>query len=289
MEAIGQLTGGVAHDFNNLLMAMHGQPRTPAEAPARRSGDLTPLIDNAVQGAERGAALTQRMLAFARRQELNMQAGRPAGDWSHGMMDLLRALARRRRIIETRFPTEAAAGRRPTPNQLEIRAAQPRRSTPATPCRDGGTITIGATKITADDEDRQVGSPAAMCGCRVADTGEGMDEETLTRATEPFFTTKGVGKGTGLGLSDGPGPGRSSRAATLTIESLRAGNAPCHCSCPPQKRRTSVRNSRRRTGPRRSKCRKDDADHVLAVDDDAGADEHDADAGRSRPHGDRGL
>ena len=78
MEAIGQLTGGVAHDFNNLLMVGARQPGAAAESGCPTTQKRMSLVDNAMQAAQRGASLTQRMLAFARRQELDPEAGRPA-------------------------------------------------------------------------------------------------------------------------------------------------------------------------------------------------------------------
>jgi PAS domain S-box-containing protein len=197
LDAIGQLTGGIAHDFNNLLMVVLAslelvRKRLPHDP------KITPLIENAVQGAERGAALTQRMLAFARKQELSMAAvDLPV--LVRGMTGLLQRSLGPSVQIETRFPL----GLPPLytdPAQLEAvllnltvnaRDAMP----------DGGTISIEAKSETIAPGSERALPPGAYVRLSVADTGQGMSEETLTRATEPFFTTKGVGKGTGLGLS----------------------------------------------------------------------------------------
>jgi PAS domain S-box-containing protein len=198
MDAIGQLTGGVAHDFNNLLMAIIGsiellKKRIP-EHPR-----VTPLLDNAMQGAKRGAALTQRLLAFARKQELNLRSlDLPA--LVRGMTDLLRRTIGPLIVIEARMP-EALAAIQADANQLELALLNlTMNARDAMP--NGGTIVIAAREETVPD-----GGPAGplvpgryVC-LSVTDTGEGMDEATLKRAAEPFFTTKGIGKGTGLGLS----------------------------------------------------------------------------------------
>ncbi|MGK6311721.1 PAS domain S-box protein [Neorhizobium sp. DT-125] len=196
MEAIGQLTGGIAHDFNNLLMAILGSleilkkrlPKDPA---------LIPLLDNAIQGAERGAALTQRMLAFSRRQELNMQAVDTMTLVS-GMMDFVQRSLGGDTRIETRFPNDLPSVVT-DPVQLETALLNL-----VVNARDamtkGGLITVGAEEYAADERTERL-KPGRYVRLSVSDTGEGMDEETLARATAPFFTTKGVGKGTGLGLS----------------------------------------------------------------------------------------
>jgi PAS domain S-box-containing protein len=198
LEAIGQLTGGIAHDFNNLLMAVLGslellRKRLPAAEPRARA-----LLENAVQGAERGATLTQRMLAFARKQELSL-GGVDVPELVRGMEELLqRALGPAIRV-ETRFEerlppafTDAA--------QLETAllnlVVNARDAMPET----GGTILVEAALDTIGPERRISLPPGDYVRVAVVDTGAGMDEETLQRATEPFFTTKGVGKGTGLGL-----------------------------------------------------------------------------------------
>jgi len=192
METIGQLTGGVAHDFNNLLAAVLGsleilKKRLPSGDPK-----IQRLVDNAMQGALRGASLTQRMLAFARKQDL-----RPAivdvRELVLGMASLLKFEAGI--SVETQFPMDLPKVKVDA-NQLELAilnlAVNARDAMP-----DGGQITIAAR------EEREEGdlSPRGYEALSVSDTGCGMDAETLKHAQEPFFTTKGVGKGTGLGLS----------------------------------------------------------------------------------------
>ncbi|MBB2720888.1 UNVERIFIED_ORG: PAS domain S-box-containing protein [Rhizobium etli] len=196
MEAIGQLTGGIAHDFNNLLMAVLGsleilKKRMPQDL------SLTSLVDNAMQGAQRGAALTQRMLAFSRRQELHMEPIDVSG-LVRGMMDILSRSLGPLTTIETSYPV-----RLPTiltdPNQLEMAilnlVVNARDAMPS-----GGRITLRASEesIAASRGGLSAGRYIRIA---VLDEGEGMDAKTLEQAVTPFFTTKGVGKGTGLGLS----------------------------------------------------------------------------------------
>lgn len=197
LESIGQLTGGMAHDFNNLLMAVLGslelaKKHLPPDARVER------LIGNAIQAARRGAALTQRMLAFARRQDLNREAvDLPA--LVLGMSDLLERSLGPSVSIETRFPL----GLEPVetdPGHVEsalLNLVLNARDA----MLDGGTITIAARRAEVGAGEVADLAPGRYVCLSVVDTGEGMDEETLARATEPFFTTKGVGKGTGLGLS----------------------------------------------------------------------------------------
>ncbi|ESR24898.1 hybrid sensor histidine kinase/response regulator [Lutibaculum baratangense] len=197
-EAIGQLTGGVAHDFNNLLMAVLGslellRKRLPDDDPAALR-----LLENAVQGARRGAALTERMLAFARRQELDMLPV-DLPDLVRGMAELLQRSIGPEILIETRFPL-ALPPVRSDANQLETAllnlVVNARDAMPG-----GGRLVIAARSETLGGR-HPTGLPAGPYVClSVTDEGQGMDEETLARALDPFFTTKGVGKGTGLGLS----------------------------------------------------------------------------------------
>jgi PAS domain S-box-containing protein len=195
LDAIGQLTGGVAHDFNNLLMAVIGS----LELARKRLPDdprITPLLDNAMLGAERGAALTQRMLAFARKQALELRAVDVAALIA-GLTGLIERTLGPSIRIETRLAPDLAPALA-DPNQLEIAlvnlALNARDAMP-----DGGTITIEVRREAAGPD--PAADPGGSIRILVRDTGEGMDEATLARATEPFFTTKGVGKGTGLGLS----------------------------------------------------------------------------------------
>ena len=198
MEAVGQVTGGVAHDFNNLLMAVLGslellQKYLPAEP------RLVRLADNAIQGARRGAALTRRMLAFARQQELKREAVM-IPPLVRGMLDLIERSIGRNVTVRTDL-CEDLPPVATDPNQLEATllnlAVNARDAMP-----DGGVLTISANAETVDGEDWNSRlAPGRYVRLWVADTGVGMDAETVSRSTEPFFTTKEVGKGTGLGLS----------------------------------------------------------------------------------------
>jgi PAS domain S-box-containing protein len=196
MEAVGQLTGGVAHDFNNLLMAVLGslelvRKRLPYD---RR---VTPLVENAIQGAQRGAVLTQRMLAFARKQELQLEAvDLPA--LVRGMSDFMMRSIGPTIEIRLQFPQKLSAVHT-DPYQLEAAllnlVVNARDAMP-----NGGVITISASLDQVSPGDARM-KPGDYVRLRVGDTGEGMDPATLARAADPFFTTKGIGKGTGLGLS----------------------------------------------------------------------------------------
>jgi PAS domain S-box-containing protein len=214
IEAVGQLTGGVAHDFNNLLMAILGS----LELLKKRVPDdprLGRLIDNAYQAAQRGASLTQRMLAFARRQELKLVRV-DVPELVRGMADLLDRTLGPTIAIETRFPLSISPVLADE-NQLELAILNlSMNARDAMP--EGGKILICAEEEAVEESD-----PAGIAAGRyvvlaVKDEGEGMDEATRTRATEPFFTTKGVGKGTGLGLSMVEGLAAQS-GGKLSIES----------------------------------------------------------------------
>jgi PAS domain S-box-containing protein len=197
IEAVGQLTGGVAHDFNNLLMAVIGnldllRKRIADDPRAQR------YLDGALQGAQRGAALTQRLLAFARKQDLQAKAVNVV-DLVEGIRDLLeRSLGPR---VEIRY--DLPSGLSPAkvdPNQLELAllnlAVNARDAMPM-----GGELAVELEEIQVMDGQVEGLQPGRYLCLRVSDTGMGMNEETLKRAVEPFFSTKGVGKGTGLGLS----------------------------------------------------------------------------------------
>jgi PAS domain S-box-containing protein len=195
MEMIGQLTGGVAHDFNNLLMAVLSnmdllRKHFAADPKATR------LIDGAIQGAQRGAALTQRLLAFARRQDLRVEP-KSLVDIVRGMTDLLEGSVGSRIELRIELP-----GTLPLAlvdeNQVELAllnlVVNARDAMP-----EGGVLSITADRVEVDEEGDLAAGPYVRL--TVSDTGHGMDAETLSKATEPFFSTKELGKGTGLGLS----------------------------------------------------------------------------------------
>ncbi len=204
MEAVGQLTGGIAHDFNNLLTVVTGNIDMAVRAiDASGSSDARTrrALGNALKGAERAAALTQRLLAFSRRQPL---APKPvdADRLVAGMSDLVhRALGE---LIKLEIVTSPGLWRiEADPNQLESAmlnlAVNARDAMPG-----GGTLTIETANTRLDEaysaEHAEV-APGQYVVIAVTDTGVGMSKETQARVFEPFFTTKEVGKGTGLGLS----------------------------------------------------------------------------------------
>jgi PAS domain S-box-containing protein len=195
MESIGQLTGGVAHDFNNLLAVILGSLSLLKKA-VPDDPRISRLLDRAILGAERGATLTARLLAFARRQELKVEFV-ALQKLIPEMLDFLRHSVGPNVAIHVEIspevcPVEVDA------NQLELAlinlAVNARDAMP-----QGGTLTIACHN---EDNGKKVGLPRDPFVCiTITDNGEGMSEATLARAQEPFFTTKGVGKGTGLGLS----------------------------------------------------------------------------------------
>ena len=194
MESIGKLTGGVAHDFNNLLMAVMGnlellRKRLPDDPRTRR------LINGAIQGAERGAALTQRMLAFARQQNLKTDSAELTS-LLFGMRDLLERTLGPQVALQFEVASDLPYAQVDA-QQIELAilnlAINARDAMPS-----GGTITI--TNGTTKDAPSHL-RPGGYLWIKVSDTGFGMDKQTLKMAIEPFFSTKPVGKGTGLGLS----------------------------------------------------------------------------------------
>src|ERR1700734_1086048 len=216
MDTIGRLTGGVAHDFNNLLMAVLGslsllEKKLPEDPQIRR------LLQNAIQGADRGKALTQRLLAFSRRQELKPQAVDFA-QLVNGMEELLKRAVGHGITFSSEFPSDLPP-LLVDANQLELAllnvALNARDAMP-----DGGNVKItaradrvpaldaangrsgnGFARARAPGADSPSLPPGEYIRITIVDTGVGMDQVTLAKATEPFFTTKGPGKGTGLGLS----------------------------------------------------------------------------------------
>jgi signal transduction histidine kinase/CheY-like chemotaxis protein len=197
MEAMGQLTGGVAHDFNNLLTPIVGlldmfQRKGIGGEREHR------LIAGAAQAAERAKTLVQRLLAFARRQPLQavpVNIGRLVAD----MGDLISSTTgpQIQMTVDTQKGLPEAMA---DPNQVEMAilnlSVNARDAMP-----DGGSLRISARARTVTSEHNADLAPGTYVCISVADTGIGMDDETLAHAVEPFFSTKGVGQGTGLGLS----------------------------------------------------------------------------------------
>ena len=193
VETLGQLTGGVAHDFNNLLTPIMGGIEMLSRKLAH--DDRAQRISaGAMQSAERAKTLVQRLLSFGRRQTLQSRA-LDVGQLVEGMRDLIeRSIGPSVEIvvdISADLPAVEA-----DPNQLELAILNL-----CVNARDamegGGRLTIAAFPVERPDCEGE----SEFVALRITDTGKGMDQATLARATEPFFTTKGVGQGTGLGPS----------------------------------------------------------------------------------------
>lgn len=216
MEAIGQLTGGIAHDFNNLLMSVQSglellRTRVPDDERTRR------ILDTTVAGVTRGARLTQRLLAFARRQELSPTAVDIAA-LVHGLADLVHPMLGSSITVTSSLPF-ALPPAMVDANQLELAllnlVLNARDAT-----HERGRIEIVATSAKYAPGNMLALLPGSYVGVAVRDRGHGMSSEALARATEPFFTTKGVGKGTGLGLSMVHGLAEQS-GGRLVLESVQ--------------------------------------------------------------------
>jgi two-component system NtrC family sensor kinase len=199
MEAVGQLTGGVAHDFNNLLTIIIGNlgiaKRGVVEARAERA------LNNALVGAERAAQLTQRLLAFSRRQPLNPRVL----DVNKLILSISDLLVR---TLGENIELESIGGAGLWKVEVDASELESCLLNLALNARDsmpeGGKLTIETSNAYLDDEycrqhDGIVPGQYVLIG--ITDSGAGMSTETIERAFEPFFTTKEAGKGTGLGLS----------------------------------------------------------------------------------------
>jgi PAS domain S-box-containing protein len=199
-EAIGQLTGGIAHDFNNMLAVVIGSLNLLERRLAKGETNVSKYIESALEGANRAASLTQRLLAFARRQPL-APAPLDVNRLVAGMSDLLmRALGER-----VRLETVLLAGLWKTNvDHVQLESAilnlcvNGRDAMPS-----GGRLTIETANVHVDPADAQAfDAPAGQyVQISVSDQGTGMTSDVTAKAFDPFFTTKDVGKGTGLGLS----------------------------------------------------------------------------------------
>ncbi|MCK5576071.1 MAG: PAS domain S-box protein [Sphingomonadales bacterium] len=200
MEAVGQLTGGLAHDFNNLLAVVLGT----LDLLKDEAGDnplMLSYIENSRKAATRGAELTQRLLAFSRKQSLKPTLFEING-MIKGMYSLLRSTVGD--SIDIQFKPHADMGNvRADMAQMESAilnlAINARDAMP-----EGGVITIKTSNENlklGDIDEESNAKPGTFVRVDLVDTGVGMSAETLSRAFDPFYTTKGVGEGSGLGLS----------------------------------------------------------------------------------------
>jgi signal transduction histidine kinase len=227
MEAVGQLTGGLAHDFNNLLAGITGSLEMIGTRLAQgRSSDVEKYLSAAQGATRRAAALTHRLLAFARRQTLNPKA-LLINDLLPDVIELVQRTVGPQIAVES----VAAAALWPTSvdaNQLEnallnlcinARDAMP----------DGGRLTIETANkwvdsATAKQHGLDEGQYVTVC---VSDTGVGIDKDTLEKVFEPFFTTKPIGEGTGLGLSMVYGFARQSHGHVRIYSEVGQGTMVC--------------------------------------------------------------
>jgi signal transduction histidine kinase/ActR/RegA family two-component response regulator len=198
MEAVGQLTGGIAHDFNNMLAVVVGGLDLARRKLHGSRREVEFHLDNAMEGATRAAALTRRLLSFARAEPLVPEAVAPS-ELVEDMLDLADRAIGERIQVHTRFAAESWhvwADRTQLENAILNLAVNARDA------MDGaGDLTIAVDNITLAAGANKVLEPGDYVRIQVIDTGRGIPPENLHRVFEPFFTTKPLGKGTGLGLS----------------------------------------------------------------------------------------
>jgi signal transduction histidine kinase/ActR/RegA family two-component response regulator len=198
MDAVGQLTGGIAHDFNNMLAVVVGGLEMAKLRVEQQAGEAKRHIDSAMEGATRAAALTRRLLAFARAEPLLPTAANP-GALVRGMSDLVD------RTIGERIEVRILADARGWPVWVDSYQLENAILNLAVNARDAmngaGTLVMSVANVRLAEG--EIGSLNAGDYVRlsVADNGSGMSPATLERVFEPFFTTKPIGQGTGLGLS----------------------------------------------------------------------------------------
>ncbi|WP_233222304.1 ATP-binding protein [Allosphingosinicella deserti] len=215
MEAVGQLTGGIAHDFNNMLAVVVGGLDLAKRKLRSSKREVEFHLDNAMEGATRAAALTRRLLAFARAEPLLPVSTSPS-ELVEGMLDLVDRSIGERITVSTRFPERPWHIRVDT-NQLENAILN--MAVNGRDAMDGqGQLAIRVDNVTLADGEVNELSAGDYVRISVADTGSGIPPEMIDRVFEPFFTTKPVGKGTGLGLSQIFGFARQS-GGNITLDS----------------------------------------------------------------------
>jgi PAS domain S-box-containing protein len=199
MEAVGRLAGGVAHDFNNLIMVINGYTEVLLEQ-LEDGSDMRQKVENIQQAADRAATLTRQLLAFSRKQLLELKVV-DVNAVVTNMERLLRPLIGENIELVTRLSPDAGHTRADAGQlgQVLMNLVVNAKDSMA----EGGKITIQSSNITVQQNtgEHRFIQPGSYSVISVSDTGHGMDKETLSRIFEPFFTTKEKGKGTGLGLS----------------------------------------------------------------------------------------
>ncbi len=260
MEAIGQLTGGIAHDFNNLLAVVLGNAELLQDIVTDKSA--VPLVGSIIRASERGAELTQRLLAFSRRQPLRPVA-LDLSSLMHGLPALLKPVLGE--TVDLKLTVEpniwlALADPGQVENALLNLALNSRDAMPT-----GGTISISCHNKSFDEEQSDktmVIDAGQYVVLSVTDTGTGMSEETIEHACEPFFTTKGVGEGSGLGLSMVLGFAQQSGGQVSISSELGVGTT-VKLFLPRAVAHDSVPSSKEREEPPKGK-----GQTVLVVEDD---------------------
>jgi signal transduction histidine kinase len=220
MEAVGALTGGIAHDFNNMLAVVVGGLDLARRKLKRSPEEAEPHIENAMEGATRAAALTRRLLAFARAEPLLPEAIAPA-DLVHGMLELIDRTIGERVRVHTKVPDDHwpvwadPTGLENVILNLCVNARDAMAET--------GDLTIEVANVSIAAGEIGELPAGEFVRLSVTDTGCGISPEHLERVFEPFFTTKPVGKGTGLGLSQIFGFARQSGGEVTIASEVGAG------------------------------------------------------------------
>ncbi|CAA9489975.1 MAG: Signal transduction histidine kinase [uncultured Sphingomonadaceae bacterium] len=267
MEAIGQLTAGLAHDFNNLLQVVNGN----LELLGMRTDDPRSqrYVQNARAAAERGAKLTRQLLAFARKTRLEPRLTDMAAlldDFGEVMESSVGNDVRLSVEVEPELPTAVI-----DPDQLEMVllniVMNARDASPG-----GSPVAVRARRTRLADGSAGDLQPGDYLALEVADEGSGMPPEVIERATEPFFTTKGVGKGTGLGLAMASGFMRQSRGR-LEIDSAVGRGTTVRMLFPVAREAPAARTAEEPTGleyhPAIAQLDEAPAEHILVVEDSA--------------------
>ena len=221
MEAVGRLAGGVAHDFNNLLMVINGYTEVLLEQLEQGSG-MHQKVQSIQQAADRAATLTRQLLAFSRKQLLELKVV-DVNTVIQDMERLLRPLIGENIELVTRLSPDAGRTRADAGQLEQVIMNLVVNAKDAMP--EGGKITLQSSSVTVrkNFHEQRFILPGPYVVISVSDTGHGMDKETQSRIFEPFFTTKEKGKGTGLGLSTVYGIVKQSNGYVYTQSEIGSG------------------------------------------------------------------